>query len=591
MADSSDQGDKNKMKTGAVDLTDLQNFNFATNWSEAPAAPSRRGGGDRDSSGRRDSRPDRRPSRQRSPEGGAPRDGGGERREGAPGRGGPPSGGDRRERRPSQERRFERPPPPLWRDSPFDVQVYPEDAILTTLTRAMRQSLRTYELFEIAGLVLEKPERFHINIRFKEGREEQPSVLYQSVPDGLPFSTEEGAVDHVLRNHVDKFFTVAQVEGEAPKGSFLFMARCNLTREFLCPPNFHRYQSILLQYHQDRFPDMPFEQFRNSVETVKDEEAVEKWLESMKIQTHYKVAGQEDGEVFDSLELARTHLLKNNRENVVRVSKVVRLPGKQLENLTDPAMKPFIESAIDHQKRFPLDTANGLRGRLRRQDFFIYKKGARGVSYVCAAKRKFRQADQTFSDSVEGLIQFVEANDLIPASELAEKFLLLPVPAEGEEVQRSPEDEEKLKKTSIDLRWLLSEGYVTELSDGRLHAHPADSAKRAPAPQKEKKPDEKSEKVEIADSAPNPQQPEAAAEPKAEEPKAAAAADPGATAEPETSAAEAPELSTEPVAASEPKKVESTDSAPEEETAEVEVEAEEEESPAVSDVSSPGDGR
>src|SRR5690606_6741503 len=109
---------------------------------------------------------------------------GGERREGGLGRGGSRND-DRRERRPSQERRFERPPQPLWRDSPFDVQVYPEDAILTTLTRAMRQSLRTYELFEIAGLVLEKPDRYHINIRYKEGREE-PSVLYQSVPDGLP---------------------------------------------------------------------------------------------------------------------------------------------------------------------------------------------------------------------------------------------------------------------------------------------------------------------------------------------------------------------------------------------------------------------
>lgn len=477
MADSTNQGDKSKERPDELDLSGLQNFNFASNWSESPAVPSRR---DRDADraqGRRQPRPDRRPPKRRATPGGEAD----EPRQGREGRG----SDDRRDRRvarPRQDRGHERPPPPLWRDSPFDVQVYPDDPILTTLTRAMRHSLRTYELFEIARLVLEKPERYHVSIRYKDGAEEQPRLLHLSVPDGLPFVSEEAAVDHVLRHHLDKFFATDQVEVEPPKGAFQFMARCTLTGDFLSPPNYHRYQPILIQYHQERFPDMPFERFRASIETVKDEEAIQNWLKSMTTQTHYRVAGQEEGEIFETAEQARAHLLRSNKDQVVRAVRVVKLPGARVADIADEGIKPFVVGCIEHQKRFPLDTANGLRGRLRRQDFFIYKRGSRGVSYVCAVKRKFRQPDQVFADSVEQLLKFIEEHDMIHASELPEKFLHLPAAAGEGAAAPGPEAEEKIKRMSIDLRWLLFEGYVTEFSDGRLQAHPV--AQQASAKQR-----------------------------------------------------------------------------------------------------------
>jgi hypothetical protein len=495
MADSTNSGENEKNKAGGIDLSALQNFNFATNWSEASAAPS--GRADRDSGGRGEPRRDRRPQARR-PFGdnrGRPDGDRREQREAQGGRGERPAQGDRG--RPERRGGGERPPAPLWRDSPYDVQVYPDDAVLTTLTRAMRHSLRTYELFEIARLVLEKPDRYHASIRFKEAPEQENRLLYQSVPDGLPFVTEDAAIEHVLHHHLEQFFTKEQVEVEPPKGTFQFIARCNITGEFLSPPNYHRYQSILLQYHQERFSDMPFERFRASVETVKDEEAVQKWLASMTTQTRYKVAGDENGEVFESLEQARTFLLRNKKDSVVRAVKVVKLAGKKAEEICDPAIKPYVASSIDHQRRFPLDTANALRGRLRRQDFFIYKKGSRGISYVCAVKRRFRQEGQVFSDSVENLLTFVEQNDMIPASELAEKFLGLE-PAVAAESPAGSEAETKVKRMSIDLRWLLSEGYITEFSDGKLQAHPA-----APPRSSGAKPDAEGEGDEVVGTAPD----------------------------------------------------------------------------------------
>jgi hypothetical protein len=183
-----------------------------------------------------------------------------------------------------------------------------------------------------------------------------------------------------------------------------------------------------------------------------------------------------------------------------------------------------IEAALEQQNRFPLDTANHLRSRLRRMRFAIYKRGSKGVSYVCAVKRRFRDPSTRFSDSVDRLIQFIEKNPYIYAAELPEKFLGVKPPAleppepaapveaseasteaeaaasgddagqavapsedprgapasEGptraaETSEASPPsaaDNPEVTALKRDLHWLVSEGYVSEFHDGRLFAQP-----------------------------------------------------------------------------------------------------------------------
>jgi hypothetical protein len=138
-----------------------------------------------------------------------------------------------------------------------------------------------------------------------------------------------------------------------------------------------------------------------------------------------------------------------------------------------------------------------LRGRLRREGFTIFKKGSKGISYVCAVKRKFRVPGQVFSDSIGALISFIEVNPMVKASELASKFLgIAPPPASasadgatpapsGNSVSPvgtpspkidptlTPEQRTKLSRLQGDLAWLVHEGYVTEFIDGRLFAPPA----------------------------------------------------------------------------------------------------------------------
>jgi hypothetical protein len=559
-----------------LDLSQLQGFSFGTQWTQDKSSPSQRSdreGGDRP---RREDRreggaPDRRDRRSfRRPTGdlggapaGAGQGGGGtpERREYSQDRGprreprgdfrgGPRRdfrGGDRPHGGYGRREQFERGP---YESPYYTVTFYPEDTSFNTLVQTIRKSCRTIELFEIARTVVAKPDRFVVVLAHKtadapaapasaapaaagalpEPTARAPKPLFHiSVPDGMPFESDDAAVAHVLSKHLDKFFETAEVEVEAPKGNFQVINRCGVTGELLGPPNYHRYNQIVQQHYAAKVAGrMPFDAFRSRIETVRDPEVVNQWTAKMKKITRYTwkqgakpvaaapAAAPAEGApaeaapaadtapvsvapTFDTLEDARLFLLTQARDKVVRTAENARFHGKIAEQLPPGEVRRAVEGALERQRRFPLDTANALRGRLRREHFTIFKKGSKGVSYVCAVKRKFRVPGQTFSDTIGALIAFIEANPMVRASELPAKFLGISVaipqaaapagPAEPPATDTAakpatapdapkPEsaltidERAKISRMQGDLMWLVREGYVTEFIDGRLFAPP-----------------------------------------------------------------------------------------------------------------------
>jgi hypothetical protein len=464
-----------------IDLSQLQGFSFGTQWAkDKDSASDSRERHDRpqrdDRSGPGPNAPDRRDRRAfRRPAG-----------EGPPGPQREPQA-DRPQRREYQEYSGpRRASPGMDRqdrgpyDSPyFSVAFFPEDTSFNALVKMIRTSARTIELFEIARTVLGKPDRFVVVVARKPGPpgapEAPPQPIFVSVPDGIPFETEEAAISHVVGDHLGSFFDKAEVEVDPPKGNYLVINRCGVTGELLGPPNYHRYNSLVQQHFAAKVARMPFEAFRARIETVRDPEVVAQWLEKMKKVTRYTwkqpVAEGQPVPTFDSLEDARSHLLTAAKESVVKPFDNVRFHGKALETMPRGEILAAIEGAYERQLRFPLDTANQLRGRLRREHFTIFKKGSKGISYVCAVKRKFRVPGQAFGESIGNLISFIEQNPLVKAGELPAKMLGITAPAPGATIPQ--EQREKILRTHGDLIWLVREGYVTEFIDGGLYAPPA----------------------------------------------------------------------------------------------------------------------
>ena len=331
----------------------------------------------------------------------------------------------------------------------------------------MRTNHLTYELFHVAKLFMEKTDRFIASIKRRIEKGEKPEKVFISIADNMPFISEEDAILHTVNHHADTCFDIEKVEVEPPTGNFPFVNRCPFTKVLLGPPNYHKYEDTLRHHHRTRLSGMSFEKLQSSIETVREEEVVAEWLESQKKTIRYntKPVEGEEQQSFDSLDDAIGYLRTTAKSRVVKAVNYARVPGTTLEKYRDTEAFKAMDGERQRQQRFPLDTANAIRGRMRREKFSIYKKGSKGITYVCATKRNFRAPGQVMSEDLDRIIQFLETNQNIKAKEMIPAF-------EAWMKETSPDVVVDEKKLMQDLHWLVADGYVSHFEDDRLFAQP-----------------------------------------------------------------------------------------------------------------------
>ena len=485
----SEQENKRENKTGEIDLSELSNLQFATAWtpssSISPKTFSPRGSGSFKGP-RRD-----------GPRFGKPRDGGDfkkrpfkDRRDGSP--------------RQDSDKPFKRRPKPFDKKAkrePFafsmEVLFYPEDAPFNKLSDIMKASKRTYQLFDIAEIILEKPERFVVLAKNLPDAEGNAKPLYCAQPLNLPFEDEAAAKTAAVDAKFDELFVSEEIDAEPPKGEFQVVNRCSITGDLLGAPNWHKYGEAVREYHSRKFPKMPFEKFSASIESVRDADQIAAWLETMKKKTVFKLKEPQEGapESFDTREAARAYISEKFGAELVRTYEQVRMRGEYVAKLPFGRIRRNIEEACRKQKKFPIVTANNLRGRLRRSGFTVYKRGSKGFAFVSTIKRKFIFEGESLSEVPQKIFDFITANPAIRAADLPYKDLGLEAPkseaksktlaqehSEGAETLESQKpaesaelpDETKALLSSVwsELAWLVSEGYVVEYADGTLQANP-----------------------------------------------------------------------------------------------------------------------
>lgn len=395
----------------------------------------------------------------------------------------------RRDRRPRlaqhTEKRAESTPPfkPI-----ADVIFYPDDTAFKSLVKAIRGSNKTYELFDITRLILAKPDRFVAMIQPIAVKDDSPGRFYIALADGCPFESEKKAFEHCFEHFTDQYFNIETKIIDPPKGNFLMVNRCSITGELLGPPNYHRYQEFIEQHHASRLANISFKSFVSKIEAIKDPEVIEEWLQKMTTQTSYILKDTDNSNespTFDNLKSAEKYLYTNKICSIIKPVSSVRVSGKLLSSMpAHSAVRRSVEFHLESQRRFPLETANHLRGRLRRLKINVYKKGSRGISYICAVKRRFQMEGQNFAHSVQALINFIAKKSRPKVADLEESFLGIKKMDSstescssneskgGQSKELPPIIKEKLHLMRQDLFWLIAEGYVVEYEDGSFYASP-----------------------------------------------------------------------------------------------------------------------
>ncbi len=503
---------------------------FLPSWAQKSAKEnpySKYEGRDNDRSGRRDSR---RPDRSRGQRSGDRRRPGGDRDQqrrparSQDGKGRPQGndGGNRRGNRPPRQDRG-KPQRPRHRSRQeiiaslpgLKVTILPDQKGVESLAKQIRMQGRAYPLFDIATLVLKRPDRFRISTTLQPDSKGQPvSEQWKCKIDDSIWLSQGEAINHVLTEHFEQFYEKLKTETDPPKGNFSFVAQCGISGVILGPPNYHGYQDALRSLHSERFSRMNFDVYKDRVKIVREEEVVKKWIDDQSWKTQYKSKANPDSEPIDTWEALIEDFKANHAAATIETGKTLSFTAAAGLKTPSKPLQDLIRFHVDDQRRFPLQVATILSQMFARLGLQFFKVN-RTITHVSVARPKYLDMTETpVSTSVQKIVEFIDATpdcnrkklfdalrpatatpasaepaaatttesdaektDSAPNSEESDK--VDPPAAASEEPPSQPTTPEE-KAIITDLHWLIHQGHVIEFSNGKMET----AKKPAPRPEK-----------------------------------------------------------------------------------------------------------
>ena len=370
----------------------------------------------------------------------------------------------------------------------LDVAIQPEKNGEESLARQIKHTGRADPLFDIARLILAKPERYLVvlKIRKKEdGSVVQPLFFCQV--DETVWLSEDQAVDHVLSRHFSTFYKTEKTEIDPPKGTYTFVAQCGMSDQILGPPNYHGYQEKLRSLHADRFSRLPFDVFKSRVKIVHDEEVVKQWLDDQSWKTEYIAINLPEEAKLESREAVREHFRQHHLSNLIAGVDNVALKASVFSKKTPPRMQNLVRYELDDQRRFPLKVVNVLSQEFSSHGLQFFKR-KKSVTHVSVSRPHHLNLDQPpVSDSIRDIVTFVVGNQDCTRRMILDKFVPepdKPKSAEGDSTQAEPPLSPERTAVLSDLHWLVHQGHVVEYANGQMAIAP----KPQPVQPKKKKP-------------------------------------------------------------------------------------------------------
>jgi hypothetical protein len=429
----------------------------------------------RDRPERRGERPvgaDRRPVGTRGPGGRDPRDRGGGRR-------------DERFRR--EEMRDPVQPLPE-----VNASLIPEENGVESLARQIKLTGRAYPVFDIAHLILKKPDRYHVT--FSVVKKADGSVAQQlwlcNLDDTLWLS-ESDAISHVLRRHFETFYKPERTPTDPPKGTYTFVAQCGLSGTILGPPNYHDYQNKLRKLHAERFSRMPFEVYKAKVRIVKDEPTVKKWTEEQSWKIEYLCLNVPEAKKLGSREEVEKHFRETHLANIIRTVESHTLNGAAAQQLPAEPLRQLLRRAWDEQHRFPLKVVTTLSQQLAAHGLQFFKVN-KTITHVSVARPHYLDLEATpVSEGIKRIVDYINANSgctrrkliealaptpaaasaltepVAPPGVTTEQSAAAPVAASSVAIE-SPTPTPEQTAVIADLHWLIHQGHVLEFANGRI---------------------------------------------------------------------------------------------------------------------------
>ena len=362
----------------------------------------------------------------------------------------------REDRAPPPERmpreRSERPRPPRepFKELPVEISFLPEQKRLASLVRQIHHSRRAYPLMDLAHLLVQDAGGYLVKVEITKSSE--PFALFQCKECKTVSCSEDALRQHIFSAHLTDYYTEEEILGDPPSGNFPGVARCGKTGVLLGPPNHHSYVEKVNELHQSRFAHLSLEEFKRSIEIVKDEALIEQWREESRKQTVYILKSDPESEPLDRrrAEAAFSAKIPELMESVQRAI----IPSRVAQTLDERDLHHAIHRAWSKENRFPLSMSFAMRAAFRHMHLHLFKAGK--VNFVTHIKPRPVRPEATVENIAEVLV-FLEEHPGSTRRQLLE--VLHP--------SLDPESKEALDALQP-LSWLIERGHIIEFFNGTL---------------------------------------------------------------------------------------------------------------------------
>lgn len=421
----------------------LLDLNFVPKWAKKEPGANHYQVEDR--RGRRDG-PPRRDRRDGSPRS--------DRRDGPPRsdrRDGPP----RSDRRPpmrggAQAPRRESAPRPVRVNLPVEIKFLPEQKRLASLVRQIHHSKRAYPLIDLAHIFLSDPRGHMVKLEILPN--ESAFKLYQGRRSKMVATNRDVLLHQLLDEHMGDFFVKEDLDVDAPSGVFPMIGK--IDDILVGPPNHHSYAVRLAEIHRNRYAGMPFDRFKQKVQTVRDEELIEQWKQQSSKKTVYRLKeGDQEKEftLVQAEDYVRNHIADAEIEEVTRAV----LPSSLARKIQDYNLIRMVREAWQQESRFPISLSFAMRAAFRHLHLYTFKAG-KNINFITAVKPDPVAPNAT----VENIRLVLEYLGEHPGSTRQQLIEGLRPGADKD----SPEAHEILNP----IRWLVEKGHIIEFFNGTL---------------------------------------------------------------------------------------------------------------------------
>src|SRR5437660_11166956 len=306
---------------------------------------------------------------------------------------------------------------PAAANPPIDIRFLPYPPALENVIAQIKAGSVAYSLFALAGLFLQKPQRYEVRLTAKS-----ESPLFQLGENGA-FSLDRDFLErNAFRFAYENFYKTDITQSEPIKGNFSNVARCRLSGTLLGPTNHHNYQPQLRSLYEQRFSRrMSFADYQRQIEIVSDAALIERWKQEARKVISYTTLHEDTPLTFSSAIEAERHFRSNCLPGLIRSLEEVTIGGAFSRRLPDGILNRAIEEAWARETRSPSNMMQELAGRFRENGLHIFRH-RRGMLFVSPIRpRRFVHDQAGVSPSVNAVLEALAATPGINRKELAEK--------------------------------------------------------------------------------------------------------------------------------------------------------------------------